>query len=86
MLATGGTMEVVINEINKTFKPEQVFIISVFVSKIAEETIGDKATIIALSKGHDLNDRGYILITDPYNKGEIVTLDFGDEYCGTYSH
>ena len=86
MLATGGTMEVVINEINKAFKPEQVFIISVFVSKIAEETIGDKATIIALSKGHDLNDRGYILITDPYNTGEIVTLDLGDEYCGTNSH
>lgn len=86
MLATGGTIEVVIDEINKAFNPEQVFIISVFASKIAEKMIGDKATIIALSKGYDLSERGYILIPDPYDQKNVATLDFGDEYCGTYSH
>lgn len=86
MLATGGTMEIVVDEINKAFNPEQVFIVSAFVSKIAEEMIGDKATIVALSKGHCLNEKGYILIPDPYNPKNVVTLDFGDQYCGTRSH
>lgn len=84
MLATGGTMVAVMNEINKSFNPKQIVIISAFVSKKAEEAIGDKATIIALSKGHDLNERGYILILDPQDPEKVSTLDFGDQYCGTY--
>ena len=86
MLATGGTMLTVINEINDCFEPKQIVVISVFVSKQAEESIRDKATIIALSKGHDLNEKGYILIPDPYDPKKVTTLDFGDQYCGTRSH
>ena len=86
MLATGGTMVAVVNEINKSFNPEKIVVISAFVSKQAEELLGGIVHIVALSKGHDLNDKGYILIPDPYNSENIATLDFGDEYCGTYSH
>ena len=86
MLATGGTMVAVVNEINKSFNPEKIVVISAFVSKQAEELLGCLVHILALSKGHDLNDKGYILIPDPYNSENIATLDFGDEYCGTYSH
>lgn len=85
MLATGGTMVAVINEINKSFNPKKIVVVSAFVSKQAEELLGRLAHIVALSKGHDLNEKGYILINDPYDK-EVSTLDFGDEYCGTYSH
>lgn len=86
MLATGGTMLVVIDEINKAFNPEQIVIVSAFVSRKAEEAIGNKATIIALSKEHDLNEKSYILIPDPHDPKKVATLDFGDQYCGTYSH
>jgi len=84
MLATGGTMLTVIDEINKSFSPKKIFVISAFVSKKAEELLSDKIQIVALSKGHNLNDKGYVLVPDPYNQKEVVTLDFGDEYCGTY--
>lgn len=86
MLATGGTILVVIDEINRAFSPEQIVIVSAFVSRKAEEAVGNKATIIALSKEHDLNEKGYILISDPYDPKDVATLDFGDQYCGTYSH
>ena len=83
MLATGGTMLAVIDEINMSFSPEKIFVISAFVSKKAEELLSDKVQIVALSKGHNLNEKGYILIPDPYNQKKVATLDFGDEYCGT---
>lgn len=86
MLATGGTMTAVINEINKSFNPKKIVVISAFVSKQAEELLGCMVHIVALSKGHDVNERGYILIPNPYNPKNVVTLDFGDQYCGTYSH
>ena len=84
MLATGGTMLTVIDEINKSFSPKKIFVISAFVSKKAEELLSGKVQIVALSKGHNLNEKGYILIPDPYNQKKVVTLDFGDEYCGTF--
>lgn len=86
MLATGGTMLTVINEINDCFKPKQIVIISAFVSKKAEELLKEKVEILVLSKNHDLDEKGYILIPNPYNPENVSTLDFGDEYCGTYSH
>jgi len=84
MLATGGTMLAVIDEINMSFSPKKIFVISAFVSKKAEELLSGKVQIVALSKGHNLNEKGYILIPDPYNQKKVVTLDFGDEYCGTF--
>ena len=86
MLATGGTMVAVINEINKSFNPKKIVVIAAFVSKQAEELLGCIVHVVALSKGHDVNEKGYILISDPYNKKHVATLDFGDQYCGTYSH
>lgn len=86
MLATGGTMVAVINEINKSFNPKKIVVISAFVSKQAEELLSCIVHIVALSKGHDVNERGYILIPDPHNPKDVATLDFGDQYCGTYSH
>ena len=86
MLGTGGTMMTVINEISKAFNPKEIVVVSAFVSKQAEELLSGKVQILALSKGHDLNDKGYILIPDSYNPENIITMDFGDEYCGTYSH
>lgn len=86
MLATGGTMTAVVNEINKSFNPKKIVVVSAFVSKQAEELLGGIVHIMALSKGHDLNDKGYILIPDPYDSKKVVTLDFGDQYCGTYFH
>lgn len=86
MLATGGTMMAVINEINKSFNSKQIVIISAFVSKKAEELLGRTVYIVALSKGHDVDEKGYILIPDTDNPKDVSTLDFGDQYCGTYSH
>ena len=87
MLATGGTMLAVIDEINMSFSPKKIFVISAFVSKKAEKLLLHchcGVEILALSKGHNLNEKGYLLIPDPYNQKEVATLDFGDEYCGTY--
>jgi uracil phosphoribosyltransferase len=83
MLATGGTMDKIIDLINKTLVPRSITIASAFSSKEAENRLNGKADIVTFMGDLELNDKKYILIPDPQNHGSYVTLDFGDEFCGT---
>lgn len=83
MLATGGTMNKIIDLVNKILVPRSITIVSAFSSKQAEDILSDRAGIITFMGGLELNNKKYILIPDPQNPDSYKTLDFGDEFHGT---
>lgn len=83
MIATGGTMDKVIDLVNEKLCPKSVTIASAFSSEIAEDRLSGKASIVTFMGGLELNSDNYILIQDPQNPGSYRTFDFGDQFCGT---
>lgn len=87
MLATFSTMSECLDLIIRAFSPKEIIIFSAFMSEKANNEISkyNKGLItnFSLMGGLCLDERGYILIPDPWNKGKFITLDFGDECSGT---